>query len=250
MLLGLGLGLLASYNVGFTLDVDGRTCIDVDECTDNTATCDVHCKNTIGSYQCYCEPGYMVDGDMCEDIDECQQDNGQCDHICLNEPGSYYCDCQSGYRLHNRQQCQDIDECKKGISGCSHSCLNHNGSYTCTCPSGFVLSTNNRTCEDMFTDNTNKCEVYETIIQQCEEGYQCEVVEDDPICRPTDKDQYEFNYLTVVIPIPVILLLVIGLFILCCLCVRRRREKRTKRRNTSDMLKDFQSFSNSTNKHV
>ena len=41
---------------------------DVDECADNTDSCVAmgsHCFNTIGSYECTCDLGYMGDGIIC-----------------------------------------------------------------------------------------------------------------------------------------------------------------------------------------
>jgi hypothetical protein len=41
---------------------------DVDECSNGTAGCEESCSNTLGSYNCYCEPGYIIgqDGVTCQ----------------------------------------------------------------------------------------------------------------------------------------------------------------------------------------
>ena len=39
------------------------------------------------------------------DIDECSQGNGGCEHICTNTVGSYYCTCNTGYLLYNGKHC-------------------------------------------------------------------------------------------------------------------------------------------------
>lgn len=40
--------------IGWLLDADWKTCIDVDECNDPSgiSVCDYHCENTPGSYKC------------------------------------------------------------------------------------------------------------------------------------------------------------------------------------------------------
>ena len=70
---------------GYILDIDGHTCngklilyharmvishdlwnfiiIDVDECSSQDNNCTQICTNTIGSYQCACDVGYMLDMD-------------------------------------------------------------------------------------------------------------------------------------------------------------------------------------------
>lgn len=42
-------------------------CIDINECSDNSDNCDVdaHCNNTVGSYNCTCNPGYIGNGTTC-----------------------------------------------------------------------------------------------------------------------------------------------------------------------------------------
>ncbi|KAM4861104.1 hemicentin-1 [Thomomys bottae] len=70
------------------------TCVDIDECQ-NRDTCQHECKNTIGSYQCTCPPGYqlMLNGKTCQDIDECLEQNVRCgpNRMCFNMRGSYRC---------------------------------------------------------------------------------------------------------------------------------------------------------------
>lgn len=75
-------------------------CIDVDECAEGIDGCTYQCRNTIGSYECDCPPGYEVAHDdhrQCVDIDECQL--SVCpDHTpCINLPGTYICGCPPGY---------------------------------------------------------------------------------------------------------------------------------------------------------
>lgn len=51
---------LFSYSVGYSLLLDGRTCVDVDECHENTRICNGgKCVNTPGSYMCHCTDGLI-----------------------------------------------------------------------------------------------------------------------------------------------------------------------------------------------
>uniref|UniRef100_A0A8D2B9D0 Hemicentin-1 n=1 Tax=Sciurus vulgaris TaxID=55149 RepID=A0A8D2B9D0_SCIVU len=82
------------------------TCVDIDECQ-NRDTCQHACKNTIGSYQCICPPGYqlMLNGKTCQDVDECLEQNVQCgpNRMCFNLRGSYQCidtPCPPNYQRH------------------------------------------------------------------------------------------------------------------------------------------------------
>ena len=34
---------------------------DVDECVNGFHTCNHNCNNTIGSYECFCDDGFMLD---------------------------------------------------------------------------------------------------------------------------------------------------------------------------------------------
>ena len=66
-----------SCSDGYVLDADGHNCngkviihiklccyncfhSDLNECSKNIDSCQVHCSNTIGSYNCYCDNGYEL----------------------------------------------------------------------------------------------------------------------------------------------------------------------------------------------
>ncbi|XP_034265503.1 hemicentin-1 isoform X1 [Pantherophis guttatus] len=69
-------------------------CIDIDEC-ENRGVCQHECRNTLGSYQCFCPSGYriMPNGKTCQDVDECLEQNIYCgpNRMCFNMKGSYQC---------------------------------------------------------------------------------------------------------------------------------------------------------------
>ncbi|NWU93884.1 HMCN1 protein, partial [Upupa epops] len=69
-------------------------CVDIDEC-ESKESCQHECRNTLGSYQCSCPPGYrlMPNGKTCQDIDECLEYNIHCgsNQMCFNMRGSYQC---------------------------------------------------------------------------------------------------------------------------------------------------------------
>lgn len=75
--------------------------LDIDECLTNTHECSANseCKNTLGSYECICGPGYTGDGKVCTDINECQLGTHKCGQNaeCQNLVGSYKCICNAGY---------------------------------------------------------------------------------------------------------------------------------------------------------
>ncbi|XP_019860656.1 PREDICTED: hemicentin-1-like isoform X1 [Amphimedon queenslandica] len=100
-----------SCHPGFSLDLNGYNCSDIDECADND--CEHICVNTIGSYSCLCHDGYSLDTNNrnCSDIDECT-DYNDCDHICVNTIGNYSCLCDNGYTLDtNNRNCSGLLLC-------------------------------------------------------------------------------------------------------------------------------------------
>ena len=43
-------------------------CVDINECSDGSANCDVNaiCVNEIGTFNCQCKPGFTGNGRTCE----------------------------------------------------------------------------------------------------------------------------------------------------------------------------------------
>ncbi|XP_063971397.1 fibrillin-2-like isoform X3 [Lytechinus pictus] len=127
---------------------------DVDECMDDTELCsNGTCTNTIGSFFCTCNEGYMEDdaGTACLDINECDDSSLCTNGECENNNGSFSCICNEGFEINDSgDQCQDINECN-GDNECTGTgiCMNTEGSYTCTCIPGYQPSPSMTSCEDI-----------------------------------------------------------------------------------------------------
>ncbi|XP_070240003.1 signal peptide, CUB and EGF-like domain-containing protein 2 isoform X5 [Bos mutus] len=140
-------GVHCSCPVGFTLQMDGKTCKDIDECQTRNGGCDHFCRNTVGSFDCSCKKGFklLTDEKSCQDVDECSLDR-TCDHSCINHPGTFTCACSEGYTLYGFTHCGDTNECSVNNGGCQQVCVNTVGSYECHCHSGYKLHWNKKDC--------------------------------------------------------------------------------------------------------
>nr|XP_019584318.1 PREDICTED: signal peptide, CUB and EGF-like domain-containing protein 2 isoform X8 [Rhinolophus sinicus] len=140
-------GVHCSCPVGFTLQLDGKTCKDIDECQTRNGGCDHFCKNTVGSFDCSCKKGFklLTDEKSCQDVDECSLDR-TCDHSCVNHPGTFSCACNKGYTLYGFTHCGDTNECSVNNGGCQQVCVNTVGSYECQCHSAYKLHWNRKDC--------------------------------------------------------------------------------------------------------
>ncbi|XP_035977284.2 signal peptide, CUB and EGF-like domain-containing protein 2 isoform X4 [Halichoerus grypus] len=140
-------GVHCSCPVGFTLQLDGKTCKDIDECQTRNGGCDHFCKNTVGSFDCSCKKGFklLTDEKSCQDVDECSLDR-TCDHSCINHPGTFTCACNKGYTLYGFTHCGDTNECSVNNGGCRQVCVNTVGSYECRCHSAYKLHWNQKDC--------------------------------------------------------------------------------------------------------
>ncbi|XP_054225527.1 signal peptide, CUB and EGF-like domain-containing protein 2 isoform X23 [Homo sapiens] len=140
-------GVHCSCPVGFTLQLDGKTCKDIDECQTRNGGCDHFCKNIVGSFDCGCKKGFklLTDEKSCQDVDECSLDR-TCDHSCINHPGTFACACNRGYTLYGFTHCGDTNECSINNGGCQQVCVNTVGSYECQCHPGYKLHWNKKDC--------------------------------------------------------------------------------------------------------
>ncbi|XP_046927644.1 signal peptide, CUB and EGF-like domain-containing protein 2 isoform X3 [Lynx rufus] len=143
-------GVHCSCPVGFTLQLDGKTCKDIDECQTRNGGCDHFCKNTVGSFDCSCRKGFklLTDEKSCQDVDECSLDR-TCDHSCINHPGTFACACNRGYTLYGFTHCGDTNECSVNNGGCQQVCVNTVGSYECRCHSAYKLHWNKKDCVEV-----------------------------------------------------------------------------------------------------
>ncbi|XP_040114348.1 signal peptide, CUB and EGF-like domain-containing protein 2 isoform X3 [Oryx dammah] len=143
-------GVHCSCPLGFTLQMDGKTCKDIDECQSRNGGCDHFCRNTVGSFDCSCKKGFklLTDEKSCQDVDECSLDR-TCDHSCINHLGTFTCACNEGYTLYGFTHCGDTNECSVDNGGCQQVCVNTVGSHECHCYSGYKLHWNKKDCVEV-----------------------------------------------------------------------------------------------------
>ncbi|XP_054253822.1 fibrillin-2 isoform X1 [Indicator indicator] len=148
--------------VGYTTDIGGTSCIDLDECSQSPKPCSFICKNLEGSYQCSCPRGYILqeDGKTCKDLDECQTKQHNCQFLCVNTLGGFTCKCPPGFTQHHTA-CIDNNECgsQPSLCGSKGICQNTPGSFTCECQRGFSLDSTGLNCKDVDEcDGNHRCQ--------------------------------------------------------------------------------------------
>ncbi|XP_043990670.1 fibrillin-1 isoform X1 [Gambusia affinis] len=160
------LNTLGSYNCvckpGYTTDISGTQCVDVDECIQAPKPCNFICKNTEGGYLCSCPRGYVLqeDGKSCRDLDECSTKQHNCQFLCVNTIGGFTCKCPPGFTQHHTA-CIDNNECSTdpNLCGSNGVCQNTPGSFNCDCQRGYSLDPSGQSCEDMDEcDGNHRCQ--------------------------------------------------------------------------------------------
>uniref|UniRef100_A0A8C1IP79 Fibrillin 1 n=1 Tax=Cyprinus carpio TaxID=7962 RepID=A0A8C1IP79_CYPCA len=94
---------------GYTTDIRGTQCVDVDECVQAPKPCNFICKNTDGGYLCSCPRGYVLQDDAksCRDLDECATKQHNCQFLCVNTIGGFTCKCPPGFTQHHTACIED-----------------------------------------------------------------------------------------------------------------------------------------------
>ncbi|XP_062383392.1 growth arrest-specific protein 6 [Sardina pilchardus] len=118
----------------------------------------VRCEDKKGEFLCHCFTGWT--GPKCDqDVDECSERNGGCDHVCRNTQGSYHCYCHQGYALVGHHNCVDIDECATTPDVCGTArCSNLIGDYECLCEDGHIYDNKTKSCLDVDECESQLCE--------------------------------------------------------------------------------------------
>ncbi|XP_060227327.1 adhesion G protein-coupled receptor E1 isoform X4 [Meriones unguiculatus] len=161
-------------------------CSDVDEClTIGICPNYSNCSNSVGSYSCTCQPGFIWDGSICEDKDECADHTICPEHsTCYNTLGSYYCLCDSGLEFSGggpifqglEASCTDVDECVQDPLPCGRNsvCTNVPGSYICGCLPGFQLDPEGSQTHGNFSCKRIPFKCKEDLIPNNEQIQQCQ----------------------------------------------------------------------------
>uniref|UniRef100_A0A8C8Z6Y1 Adhesion G protein-coupled receptor E1 n=1 Tax=Prolemur simus TaxID=1328070 RepID=A0A8C8Z6Y1_PROSS len=138
-------------------------CTDIDEClTSGVCPEHSHCANSVGSYSCNCQVGFIASKSTCEEVNECANPRACPENAtCYNTLGNYSCVCNQGFESSSGPLslqgvggfCEDIDECAVKTCPVNATCTNTPGSYFCTCHPGFAPSNG----QTNFTDQKVKC---------------------------------------------------------------------------------------------
>ena len=174
---------------------------DIDECAEGLHYCSAHatCRNTIGSYECICNPGYRGDGRVCYDIDECADGTHGCSQYatCYNVPGSYNCVCNQGF-IGDGRTCNDIDECALGTDDCSEfaECRNTPGRYECKCRKGYEGNGRQCTPVNVCAQGQHNCHYQAICLVRPDGGFECRCREGfygDGVTSCEDVNECELN---------------------------------------------------------
>ncbi|CAH8825520.1 unnamed protein product [Trichobilharzia szidati] len=178
----------------FTNDTDQTlcTCIegfegsrcenDINECLGENGQkhlCDHRCINTLGSYQCFCDPGYELQSDGRTCRKQLKRET-QCSGRCLNGgtcTPSGECVCQPGFE---GEHCEKIKSICEALNLCDQRCFaKEDGTYHCGCDPGYELQADGHSCVmksscDSECENNGRCFEGRCICTSNFEGERCE----------------------------------------------------------------------------
>ncbi|KAM9704058.1 thrombomodulin-like [Menidia menidia] len=161
---------------GYRLALDGKRCVDVDECAEKLDTCageGEECVNMPGKYECRCADGFDREDGVCVNVTICSY----CEHMdCQKIEGVYQCVCKEGFRVSPKDPTKCEQHCSTTI--CPARCvpnveLEKKDMQQCFCPNGFIVEIRNKTG---FCHDVNECEQQKMCDHRCENlfgGYRC-----------------------------------------------------------------------------
>ncbi|XP_060947660.1 thrombomodulin-like [Limanda limanda] len=176
---------------------DGRSCVDVDECTEggeDPCTAEgQECVNTDRGFECRCRGGFDMEDGACVDVAICSK----CEHMrCVKPTGVYECACRKGFRVSD----QDTTKCERHCTerDCEAVCTEVGDVQDpemrhCECPEGYirdggVLCTDINEC-DTEGQCDHKCDnVFGGFRCSCYEGFR---LQGDSTCVPTEEVEGE-----------------------------------------------------------
>ena len=142
--------LLSARNEKMRSSDENCGCSEINECeNEDTCPADSTCSNTVGSYTCDCNSGFVgrinSTGNLtCGDKNECENGESKCDQnaACENKTPGYDCICNEGFNgdgFSAGNGCTDDDECSVGTHNCHEkaNCINTDGSFLCSCKYGY-----------------------------------------------------------------------------------------------------------------
>lgn len=137
----------------------GENCTeDVNECADKSGSCkeNAYCLNTIGSFYCVCNNGFIEKDNICAECDSNHYGQACASQCSCGEhfkcsPINGTCSCQPGWKGDN---CSiDVDECDEELHNCNSTthqvCENNAGGYQCACNNGYTKSCSTCECKEI-----------------------------------------------------------------------------------------------------
>jgi cysteine-rich repeat protein len=160
-----------------------RSCQNIDECALMTHDCapNATCNETIGSFLCFCNRGYVGNGTDCPDLDECATGVHNCANgsaTCQNTNGSFLCSCNTGFNG-TGVTCDNVDECTAFSHNCNAhaNCTDTYGSFECQCNAGWLNvngTINGTACDDVNECDLGGCPVNVTACTNTPGSFYCE----------------------------------------------------------------------------
>ena len=173
---------------GFSRKGNETDCTDINECLDKAICTSSRtgqfsfCNNTIGSFECLCNPGYSNEPPLlpfCK-RDECNNatlNNCSANARCIEQDIEYSCECNSGF-AGDGFNCTDLCEINNGNCGANQSCTvdSRFNRTSCSCPTGYEgrECTNINECDTTFTCFSSASDCVDTdgsFRCDCKDGY-------------------------------------------------------------------------------